>query len=142
MGESTLKVDAAFTPGASPIDGELHLALAPIQLARLNGLLRSRFSIDVSTGTLGLSADLDAQDGQVTGTVTPSLSEVSVLGVKEADITRPLLELLIELRLKRLDGVHLLLDIRAEHDLVQKLPRALLAAIRDAPRRRSPGSSK
>ena len=134
MGESTLKVDAAFTPGASPIDGELHLALAPIQLARLNGLLRSRFSIDVSTGTLGLSADLDAQDGQVTGTLTPSLSEVSVLGVKEADITRPLLELLIELRLKRLDAVPLQIEVDTGPEMLKNLPVALLQAIREVRR--------
>lgn len=134
MGESPLKVDAAFTPGASPIDGELNLALAPIQLARLNGLLRSRFGIDVSAGTLGLTADLDAQDGQVTGTLTPSLSEVSVLGMKEADITRPLLELLIELRLKRLDGVPLQIEVDTGPEMLKNLPGALLQAIREVRR--------
>jgi len=138
--ESPLTVEATFSPGGASLDGELRLTLAPVQLTRLNGLLRSHFGVDVSSGTLGLVAELDARAGHLTGTVTPALSDVTVLGMKEQDIAHPLRELLIELRLRRLDGVRLPLDIRAPHDLLQKLPRALLAAIRDAPRRRSRGS--
>jgi hypothetical protein len=134
MGESPLKVDVAFTPGGSPVDGEVHLALAPVQMSRLNGLLRSRFGIDVSTGTLGLTADLDARDGAVTGTVTPKLANVSVLGSKETDITRPLRELLIEIQLKRLDGVRLRLAVDAGPDMLKNLPGALLRAIRETRR--------
>ncbi len=138
MGESPLRVDVAFTPGSSPIDGELHVELAPVHLARLNGLLRSRFGIDVSTGTLGLTADLDAQDGGVTGTLTPNLANVSVLGVTETDITRPLLELLVERRLKRLDGVRLQIAVDAGPETLKNLPGALLRAIREANRSSPP----
>ncbi len=132
MGESSLEVDVAFTPGGPSIDGELHLALAPIELARLNGLLRSRFGIDVSTGSLGLTADLDAAGGAVTGTLTPKLKQVSVLGVKEMDITHPLRELLVERQLKRLDGVPLQLAVDTGPDMLKDLPGALLRAIRQA----------
>ena len=134
MGESSLKVDVAFTPGGPEIDGELHLALAPVQMARLNGLLRSRFGIDVSAGTLGLTADLDARKGAVTGTITPKLADVSVLGAKEMDITHPLRELLIERQLSRLDGVHLRLEVDAGPEMLGDLPGALLRAIREARR--------
>ncbi len=131
--ESSLSVEAAFSPGSEALDGELRLTLAPVQLTRLNGLLRSNFGVDVSSGTLGLVAEFDARAGHLTGAVTPALSDVTVLGMKEQDITHPLRELLIELRLKRLDGVRLPLDIHAQQDLLRKIPRALLAAIRDAP---------
>jgi len=55
----------------------------------------------VSAGTLGLTVDLDARGGAVTGTLTPSLADVSVLGATEMDIRHPLRELLVERRLKR-----------------------------------------
>lgn len=133
--DSPLVIEAAFAPGSEPLDGALRLTLAPVELARLNGLLRSNFGIDVSAGTLGLVAELDARAGRLTGSVTPALSEVSVLGADEEDITHPLRELLIELRLRRLDGVRLPIEIHARRELLRKLPRALLAAIRDAPAR-------
>lgn len=132
MGESPLKVDVAFAAGSEALDGELRLALAPVQLARFNGLLRSRFGIDVSSGSLGLTADLDARRGQVTGTVTPALSDVSVLGVAEQNITHPLRELLVERRLKRLDGIPLRLELGPGPDLLQQVPNALRRALRDA----------
>lgn len=131
-GASPLTLDAAFSPGSPTLDGALHLALAPVHLTQLNGLLRSNFGVDVSSGTLGLAVELDVRADHLTGAITPTLSDVSVLGVKEEDMTHPLRELLIELRLKRLDGVRLALDVHASRDLLQKLPRALLGAIRDA----------
>jgi hypothetical protein len=54
-----------------------------------------------------------------------------VLGVTETDITRPLLELVIERRLQRLDGVRLRIDVGGPH-LLRGLPGALLRAIREA----------
>ena len=131
MGESPLKIDAAFAPGGERLDGALHLALAPVQMVRLNGLLRSRFGIDVSSGSLGLTAELDARDGRMTGTVTPALSDVRVLGESEIDITHPLRELFVERRLRRLDGVHLRLAVDTGPDLMKDLPGALLRAVRD-----------
>lgn len=132
MGESPLKVDVDFAPGSEALDGELHLTLAPVQLARFNGLLRSRFGIDVSSGSLGLAADLDARGGRVTGTVTPALSRVSVLGTAEQQITHPLRELLVERRLKKLDGVPLRLEVGPGPDLWRQVPGALRRALRDA----------
>ena len=129
MGGSRLAASLAFTPGSSPLDGELDLTLTPIDLTRLNGLLRSRLGIDVSTGTLGLSARFDTHDGHVTGTLTPALRKIIVLGRDELAITRPVRELFIERRLQRLDGVPVPFNLRIQENLLQELPGALLKAI-------------
>lgn len=131
-GESPLELEAAFSPGEGALDGELRLSLAPMELTALNGLLRSFLGVDVSAGTFGLEAELDARPGRLTGVITPSLADVTVLGVDEDVVGRPLRELLLELRLGRLDGVRVPLDVRGEDELLEKIPRALLSAIRDA----------
>lgn len=128
MGTSPLKLELAFSPGAAPLDGELDLSLAPMPLTRLNGLLRSRLGVDFSAGTLGLVAELDAKDGRVTGTVTPDLDAVTVLGRRETEVDRPLRELLVERRLRRLDGDRLVIELDSEGELSRELPRALLSA--------------
>lgn len=128
MDLSPLSLDAAFSPGVVPLDLALTLRLAPLRLDQLNALLRGRLGVDVSAGTLGLVADLDVHDDHVQGTITPALQGVRVLGSHELEIDHPLRELLLERRLRRLDGVDLELDYHVRENLVRELPGALLSA--------------
>lgn len=132
VGEAPLKVEADYAPGGEALDGELRVTLAPVGLVRFNGLLRDRFGIDVSSGSLGLTAVLDARGGKITGTLTPELDDVIVLGSREEDVTHPLRELIVGRRLRKLDGVHLQLELGPGPDLLQQLPGALLRAVREA----------
>lgn len=128
MGLSPLAIDAAFSPGVVPLDVAMRIHLDPLPLAELNELLTGRLGVDVSAGTLGLAADLDVHADRLRGTVTPALRRVRVLGRRETEIDHPLRELLLERRLRRLDGVALKLDYRVRKNLLPELPGALLSA--------------
>ncbi|MEZ4454628.1 MAG: DUF748 domain-containing protein [Nannocystaceae bacterium] len=128
MGEGPVRLDMALSPGAQPLDAAIALHVDALPLARLNPLARARFGVDVSAGTLGLEAALDARGGRLKGTITPALADVVVLGSHEDDVDHPLRELLLERRLGKLDGATLELDVESD-DLLQALPGALLSAV-------------
>ncbi len=128
MDLSRLAIDAEFSPGVVPLDVAVRIGLDPLPLDQLNELLRGRFGVDISAGTLALAVDLDAHDDHLRGTVTPALRRVRVLGSREIEVEHPLRELLLERRLRRLDGVGLEIDYRVRKNLVRELPGALLSA--------------
>lgn len=128
MNLSPLAIDAVFSPGVVPLDLAVHINLDPFPLEQLNELLRGRLGVDVSAGTLALAVDLDAHADDLRGTVTPALRRVRVLGSREIEVDHPLRELLLERRLRRLDGVALKLDYRVRKNLLRELPGALLSA--------------
>jgi hypothetical protein len=132
MDLSPLAIEVDFTPGEVDLDAAARLRLEPLSLPDLNQLLDGRLGIDVSRGTLALTADLDAHDGRLTGTVTPELRGVRVLGVDETQVRHPLRELLLERRLRKLDGATLTLDYRVRTNVLRELPRALMSAARRA----------
>lgn len=128
MDLSPLAIDAEFSPGVVPLDVAVRINLDPLPLDQLNELLRGRFGVDISSGTLALVVDLDAHDDNLRGTVTPALRRVRVLGKREIEVDHPLRELLLERRLRRLDDVALKLDYRVRKNLLRELPGALLSA--------------
>jgi len=128
MDLSPLAIDAMFSPGVVPLDLAVRIHLDPLPLDQLNELLRGRFGVDISAGTLGLAVDLDAHEDHLVGTVTPALRHVRVLGSREIEVDHPLRELLLERRLRRLDDVALKLDYRVRKNLLRELPGALLSA--------------
>lgn len=132
MGDGLFELGASFAPASPQLDGELRLVIDPVQLTRFNGLLRSHAGVDVSAGTLGMFAVMDIHEGHLTGALTPDLAEVSVLGVDEEFIQHPIRELIIERRLRRLRGLTLHVDLHVRDNLFKELPRALLAALREA----------
>ena len=128
MDLSPLAIDAEFSPGVVPLDLTVRINLDPLPLDQLNEVLRGRLGVDISTGTLALVVDLDAHDDHLRGTVTPALRQVRVLGKREIEVDHPLRELLLERRMRRLDGVALKLDYRVRKNLLRELPGALLSA--------------
>ena len=128
LSELTIEID--FTPGVVNLDAVAQLRLAPLSLGELNQLLEGRLGFDVSSGTLALAADLDAHDGRLRGTVTPALRDVRVLGRDEDEVEHPVRELLLEGRLRKLDGTTLTLDHRVRTSVLRELPAALMAAAR------------
>lgn len=132
MDLSQLAIEIDFSPGVVVLDAAARLRLEPVPLRELNALLEGRLGIDVSSGTLALAADLDARDGHLTGTVTPVLRGVRVLGADETRIQRPVRELLLERRLRKLDGTTLTLDYGVRTSVLRELPPALMSAVRRA----------
>lgn len=128
MDLSPLAIDAEFSPGVVPLDLAVRIHLDPLPLDQLNELLRGRLGVDISAGTLGLTVDLDAHEDHLQGTVTPALRGVRVLGKRELEVDHPLRELMLERRMRRLDGVALKLDYRVRKNLLRELPGALLSA--------------
>jgi hypothetical protein len=128
MGLSQLTLDAMYTPGTIDLDASMRLHLEPLALDQLNDLLRASLKVDVSRGTLGLTADMDVLEGHMRGTVTPELRRIQVLGSQEQEIAHPVRELILERRLQRLDGVPLKLDYHVRNNLLRELPGALLSA--------------
>jgi hypothetical protein len=132
MDSSALTLELEFSPGKSDLDAGIRLRLAPLPLRDLNLLMEGRLGVDVSSGTLALTADLDVYDGHLRGTVTPSLRDVRVLGVDEIEFEHPLREFLLERRLRKLDGTTLTLDHRVRTSVLRELPSALMHAARRA----------
>lgn len=132
MDLSALTLELEFTPGVVDLDAAIRLRLAPLPLRDLNRLMEGRLGIDISSGTLALVADLDVHDGHLRGTVTPALRRVRVLGVHETEVVHPVRELLLERRLRKLDGTTLTLDHRVRTSVLRELPAALMSAARRA----------
>ncbi|MBC8069532.1 MAG: DUF748 domain-containing protein [Deltaproteobacteria bacterium] len=132
MDLSALTLDVAMTPGSVPLDASVHLAVETVELAQLNELLHGRFGIDISTGTMALTADFDAQDGKLRGTVAPVIRDVRVLGKGETELLHPVRELMLERRLTKLDGAALELDYQVRFNLMRELPGAMLSAALNA----------
>jgi hypothetical protein len=130
MDLSALEIEIEFVPGVVDLDAAIRLRLDPLPLPDLNRLLEGRLGIDVSSGTLALAADLDAHDGRLKGTVTPTLRGVRVLGVDEIEMDHPVRELMLERRLRKLDGATLTLDRRVRTSVLRELPAALMSATR------------
>lgn len=132
MDLSTLTLEAEFSPGSVPLDGAVRLGVETLELAQLNELLHGRFGIDISTGTMALTADFDAHDGAVSGAIAPVIRNVRVLGEGETELQHPIRELMLERRLRKLDGAALQLDYRIRFNLMRELPGALLSAALNA----------
>jgi hypothetical protein len=128
MDISTLRVEADLSPGAVPIDASVRVHMDPLPLRELNDLLRGRMQVDVSGGTLAVAADVDAFEGRVRGTVSPALPGIAVIGSKEVEFQRPIRELMLERRLRRLDGKSLAVDYTVQESLLRELPSALFFA--------------
>jgi len=128
MDISGLRVEADLSPGAIPIDASVRLHMDPLPLHELNDLLRGRMQIDVTGGTLAVEADLDAYEGRVRGTVSPALPGITVIGPKETEFQRPIREIMLERRLRKLDGKSLAVDYQVQESLLRELPGALFFA--------------
>jgi hypothetical protein len=103
-----------------------------LPLPELNELIKGRLGVDVSSGTLALEADLDVYNAYLRGTITPALANVRVLGVDEMEVVHPVRELMLERRLRKLDGTTLTLDHRVRTSVLRELPAALMSAARRA----------
>jgi len=132
MDASALALEIEFTPGLVDLDAAIRLRLEPLPLRDLNVLLRGRLGVDVDSGTLAFTADLDVRDGHLRGTVEPVLRDVLVMGPNETEFEHPLREFLLERQLKKLDGTTLELDARVHTSVVRELPSALMSAARRA----------
>jgi len=130
MDLSALELEIEFTPGVVDLDAAMRLRLDPLPLRELDRLIEGRLGVDVSSGTLALVADLDAHDGRLQGTITPVLDEVRVLGVDEQQVIHPVRELMLERRLRTLDGATLTLDRHVRTSVLRELPAALMSAAR------------
>lgn len=128
MDISPLTVEAHLSPGAVPIDASVRLHMDPLPLRELNDLLRARMQIDVTGGTLAVTAELDAYEGRVHGTVNPNLRRIAVIGSKEIEFQRPIREFMLERRLRKLEGKSLAVDFVVEQSLLRELPSALFFA--------------
>lgn len=131
MDESRLRVEVALAPGEA-LDADVELGLDPLPLVRINDLVRDRFGVDFSRGTLGLTAEFAVRAGRVDGTLTPDLERVDVLGADERDVAHPLREWLVGRRLRALDGVPLALRFDTGQDALGALSDALSSAVRQA----------
>lgn len=132
MDLSALTIAIDFTPGVVELDAAARLRLEPLPLRDLNQLLAGRLGVDVSSGTLALTADLEAHDGHLQGRITPRLDDVRVLGVDEREVEHPVRELMLERRLRKLDGATLTLDRRVRTSVLRELPAALMSGARHA----------
>lgn len=132
MDFSALTLEIQFSPGQVDLDADMRLRLEPLPLRHLNVVLRGRAGIDFTSGTLAIAADLDVHDGQLRGTVTPSLRDVRVLGEYETEVEHPVREFFLERKLRQLDGTTLTLDHRVRTSVLRELPSALMSAARHA----------
>ncbi|HWB75314.1 MAG TPA: DUF748 domain-containing protein, partial [Nannocystaceae bacterium] len=123
-----LEIVADVAPGAIPVDAAVDLELGTLPLPPLNDFLRGRFGVDISTGTVAIDADFDVRGGHLSGTVTPHVRDVRVLGRDETELQRPLRELMLDRRLRKLDGVALELEHDVRFSVVRELPAVLLLA--------------
>lgn len=134
MDISSLRVEADLSPGAVPIDASVRLEMDALPLRELNDVLRARMQVDVTGGTLAVEAELDVFEGRAQGSVSPSLPGITVIGSRETEFQKPLRELMLERRLRKLDGRSLAVDFVVPEDgLLRELPSALLAAALHAP---------
>lgn len=132
MDLSELDLALQFTPGVVDLDAAIEFHLEPLPLPELNQLIEGRLGVDVSSGTLALDADLDVHDNRLHGTITPALDGVRVLGLDEERVIHPVRELMLERRLRKLDGTTLWLDHRVRTSVIRELPAALMSAVRRA----------
>jgi hypothetical protein len=79
MGGGRLSVDARVDPLADAATFILRASLENVHLPALNELLRSYAGFDVEDGTLDLYVDATADQGRITGTAKPLITELNVL---------------------------------------------------------------
>ncbi|MCA9659733.1 MAG: DUF748 domain-containing protein [Myxococcales bacterium] len=129
VGGGQLSADLRLAPQAEPVEGALSLHLGATPLAALNPITRHAAGVDASSGTIALDVDATIGGGEARATILPVLSDVELLGENEHH-DRPLRELLLGARLRRLDGeaLHLQAPAMTMEELRAALPSALLEA--------------
>ncbi|MEZ4383272.1 MAG: DUF748 domain-containing protein [Nannocystaceae bacterium] len=129
VGGGALAADLRLAPRAEPVEGALSLHLGATPLATLNPITRHVAGIDASAGTVAVDIEATISNGEARATILPSLRDVEFLGADE-NYDRPLRELMLGARLRRLDGeaLHLQAPAMTMEELRAGLPGALLKA--------------
>ena len=81
MKSGAIEADVTLHRGAREPSFDCTFAVHGAQLAQWNDLWRAYLGIDVERGTARVDGELHARDGALSGTVTPSLAELQVLGL-------------------------------------------------------------
>ncbi len=129
VGGGALTAELSLAPQAEPVEGALSLHLGATPLTALNPLTRHLAGVDAAGGTIALDVDATIGGGEARATILPDLRDVELLGADE-EHDRPLRELLLGVRLRRLAGEPL--ELRAPASTIDQLRAALPSALLEA----------
>ncbi|MCA9637215.1 MAG: DUF748 domain-containing protein, partial [Myxococcales bacterium] len=129
----TLTSRLRLRPRVSPPEGRFELSLSETPLVPLNPVARRHAQIDASSGSVEVDVSARLGEGVAKSVIVAKFPDVELLGAGEQH-RRPLRELMIERRLKELNGKPIWVEAPATTlaEFRDTFPRILIRALLDA----------